>query len=62
MKAAKRKKLEAQGWRVGTAQEFLRLTNAEAAFIERKLALSERFKKLLREKSTRKVGLSRETT
>jgi hypothetical protein len=41
MNPEKRKRLEAAGWRVGSAGEFLALTPAEAAFVETKLALSE---------------------
>lgn len=40
MKQSKRKKLEAAGWAVGSAQEFLGLSDADAALIEVKLALS----------------------
>ena len=40
MKSNKRARLEAHGWRVGSAAEFLELTSEEAAFIETKLALS----------------------
>jgi ribosome-binding protein aMBF1 (putative translation factor) len=40
MKSTKRARLEARGWRVGTAAEFLELTPEEAAFVETKLALS----------------------
>ena len=40
MNKAKRKKLERQGWKVGSASEFLGLTTEEARFIELKLALS----------------------
>jgi len=40
VKRTKRATLEAHGWRVGSAGEFLELTAAEAAFIETKLALS----------------------
>ena len=41
---AKKKKLERAGWRVGSAEEFLGLTPDEAAFVEVKLALSERLR------------------
>jgi predicted XRE-type DNA-binding protein len=41
MKDEKRKSLEASGWRVGTAEEFLDLTAAEAALVKMKLALSD---------------------
>lgn len=37
MKPEKRKRLEAAGWKVGTASEFLGLTDKEAALIELKL-------------------------
>lgn len=40
MDDTKRKRLEANGWKVGTVAEFLELTPEEAAFIEIKLALS----------------------
>ena len=40
MKSTKRARLEAHGWRVGSAAEFLKLTPEEAAFVETKLALS----------------------
>jgi len=38
---AKRTRLEADGWKVGTVAEFLNLTAEEAALIEMKLALSD---------------------
>jgi predicted XRE-type DNA-binding protein len=40
MKSRKRTRLEAAGWTVGSAQDFLGLSDAEAALIELKLALS----------------------
>jgi ribosome-binding protein aMBF1 (putative translation factor) len=39
MKTTKRKQLEAAGWKVGSVQEFLGLSDQEAAFVELKLAL-----------------------
>jgi len=44
MQATKRKRLEARGWSVDGAREFLRLTDDEAAFVELKLALAEGLK------------------
>lgn len=41
MKRSKRERLEAAGWRVGTAAEFLGLTAEESAFVEMKLALAD---------------------
>jgi DNA-binding XRE family transcriptional regulator len=40
MKNAKRARLEAAGWRVGSAKEFLGLSDQEAAFVDLKLALA----------------------
>lgn len=40
MNEAKRKKLEAKGWRLGSAQEFLGLSDVESAYIEFKLKLA----------------------
>jgi DNA-binding XRE family transcriptional regulator len=55
MKARKRKRLEAAGWRVGGAAEFLRLKPEEAALVEMKLNLARR----LRDVRTNR-GLSQE--
>ena len=41
MKKTKRATLEAHGWRLGAAAEFLNLTPEEVAFVETKLALSQ---------------------
>jgi ribosome-binding protein aMBF1 (putative translation factor) len=45
MEAAKRKRLEAAGWSVGSATDFLKLSPEEAAFVELKLRLSESLKR-----------------
>jgi ribosome-binding protein aMBF1 (putative translation factor) len=44
MKAAKRKRLEQAGWQVGSAEEFLDLSEEEQALVEIKLALAEAVK------------------
>ena len=44
MDSRKKKKLEAKGWTVGGAKEFLQLSDEEARYIELKLALSESLK------------------
>ncbi|MBC7910726.1 MAG: helix-turn-helix transcriptional regulator [Pyrinomonadaceae bacterium] len=44
MKKAKRERLEACGWKVGTVAEFLNLTPEESALIEIKMALSRRLR------------------
>jgi DNA-binding XRE family transcriptional regulator len=45
MEKRKKKRLEAKGWRVGTASEFLGLSDEESRYIELKLALSEHLRK-----------------
>ena len=52
MKATKRAKLQAAGWAVGDAADFLDLSPAEAAYVELKLSLSQA---LRRWRSTRKL-------
>ena len=44
MKPAKKKRLVSRGWVVGSAKEFLGLSDDEAAFIELKLALAHSLK------------------
>ena len=44
MKQSKRARLESRGWKIGSTQEFLGLTDEEAAYVEMKLALSEKLK------------------
>jgi len=46
MDAVKRQRLEAAGWRVGNAEDFLGLSPEEVAFIEMKLSLSKRLRQL----------------
>jgi DNA-binding XRE family transcriptional regulator len=41
MRETKRKRLEARGWRVGNAQDFLGLSPEEAAYVEMKVRLAE---------------------
>jgi hypothetical protein len=44
MKQEKRKRLEAAGWKIGDVQEFLGLSDDEAAIIELKLDLAKAVK------------------
>jgi DNA-binding XRE family transcriptional regulator len=46
MKVDKRRKLEAAGWKVGDAAEFLGLSESESEFVEIKLALARRLREL----------------
>jgi predicted XRE-type DNA-binding protein len=40
VREAKRRRLEARGWKVGTVRSFLRLTAEEAAYVELKVRLA----------------------
>ena len=44
MDKRKKEKLKKKGWQSGTVAEFLELTPEESAYIEMKLALSEKLK------------------
>ena len=44
MRKSKKQRLKEVGWKVGTAKEFLALTDEEAALIEMKLALARSLK------------------
>lgn len=46
MKATKQEKLEAKGWKVGSAADFLQLSPEEEAYIDLKLSLSRKLKKM----------------
>ena len=59
MKHSKRVKLESKGWRFGSAEEFLDLSAEEAAFIEMKLALSEKLKQRRQRKRMTQAELAK---
>ncbi len=59
MKATKRKKLEAKGWRVGSAQDFLGLTDAEATIVELRIALADHLKTLRQRSALSQEELAR---
>ena len=64
MDKAKRRLLEAQGWKVAGAREFLELTDEELEYIEIKIALSQFVKeqrkrrRLTQERAARLLGSS----
>jgi DNA-binding XRE family transcriptional regulator len=45
MNKSKKEKLMRKGWKLGSAKDFLDLSEEEVAYIEMKLALSEKLKK-----------------
>jgi predicted XRE-type DNA-binding protein len=59
MNSAKKKRLEANGWKVGSTAEFLNLSSEEAAYIEFKLALSKALQDLLKSKRLTQVDLAK---
>ena len=59
MKSAKKKRLEAKGWKVGTVAEFLQLSPEESAYIEIKLALSKNLQERRKDKSLTQEQLAR---
>ena len=50
MRDAKRERLEAKGWKVGSAKEFLALSDQEVEYIELKLGLAESLRKKRRQR------------
>ncbi|MFA6002777.1 MAG: helix-turn-helix transcriptional regulator [Elusimicrobiota bacterium] len=46
MNPNKRRKLESKGWHIGTAKDFLELSEEEAKYIEFKLALAKKLRDL----------------
>ena len=50
MKSEKKRRLDAAGWKETTVQGFLNLSDADAQYIETKLALSRRRRQLREER------------
>jgi DNA-binding XRE family transcriptional regulator len=59
MKDQKRRKLEASGWKVGSAAEFLGLSAEEQALIEMKLALARGLKQRRQRRRLTQTQLAR---
>jgi hypothetical protein len=59
MDRRKKQRLEAAGWRVGSAEEFLGLAAAEAALIELKLGLSDALRTRRTERRLSQVQLAK---
>ena len=58
MDKAKRKKLEARGWKVGTAAEFLDLSLEESQFVELKFLFSTLLRRLREQNNLTQVELA----
>ncbi|MBL8224644.1 MAG: helix-turn-helix domain-containing protein [Chromatiales bacterium] len=59
MRADKKKRLTAEGWRLGTAAEFLGLSPDEEAFIELRLKLAEGLRQRRKSRGVTQVALAR---
>ena len=59
MDKTKRKRLEARGWRVGTASDFLGLSVEEAALVEMKVSLSQALRARREARSLSQVDLAK---
>ena len=59
MEQEKRQRLEAAGWSLGTAADFLGLSKEEATFVEVKLALSKRLKEQRKDHKLSQTALAR---
>lgn len=59
MDARKRTRLEAKGWRVGSVDEFLGLSEEEATYVDLKLTLGENLKKRRQQKKLTQVELAK---
>jgi DNA-binding XRE family transcriptional regulator len=59
MLKTKQRRLEKQGWRVGSADEFLELNPQESAYVELKLALSRSLQERRRRKKLTQEQLAR---
>ena len=58
MDKEKKARLEARGWRVGSAEEFLGLTPEETAYIELRLKLSDAVREYRKKKRLTQVQLA----
>ena len=59
MNSTKRKVLEKKGWRIGSAKDFLGLSEQENAYIELKLSLGENLKKRRLQRKLTQVELAK---
>lgn len=59
MDKRKKKKLAKKGWKVGSVAEFLDLSAEESAYIEMKLALSEKLRERRRRKKLTQAELAK---
>ena len=59
MRKSEKESLEAKGWRFGTAQEFLGLSDEEAAYVELRLRLAESLRHRRQKRKLRQTDLAK---
>lgn len=59
MRPSKRRKLERKGWRLGTARDFLGLSEDEAAYVELRLRLAQGLKNRRRRRNLTQAAFAR---
>ena len=59
MRESKRKRLEEKGWRIGTAQEFLGLSNEESAYVELRMRLGDSLRRRRQKRNLSQAELAR---
>jgi hypothetical protein len=58
MDKEKKARLEAQGWRIGSAEEFLGMSHEEAAYVELRLKLSDAVREFRQKKHLTQIQLA----
>ena len=59
MRKSKKERLEAKGWRFGTAQEFLGLSDEESAYVELRLRLADSLRLRRQKRKLSQTGLAK---
>lgn len=59
MREPKRRRLEAAGWRVGSTREFVKLSPAEAAYIELRLRLASSLRERRQRRNLTQLDLAK---
>lgn len=59
MREEKRRRLEAKGWKIGNAQEFLRLSDEEAAYVDLKVRLASGLRERRQRRSLTQADLAK---
>jgi ribosome-binding protein aMBF1 (putative translation factor) len=58
MREGKRKKLDAKGWKIGTAKDFLGMSDEEESYVNLRLSLAEGLKTRRQARGVTQIGLA----